>query len=169
MKSKDRKSQELQELKAKTPDSKMTVFTSFSRAGEKGLSVFQMTELRRMLKELGAEYVVIKKTLIDRAMKGYDGLDIFGMNGSVGLVVGGEDPLLISKRLYEFSRKNQALQFFGALVTDSGFIGIDKFVEMAKMPTRDQLMARLFGMMKYPITGLTIVLGEVAKKKEVTI
>jgi len=147
----------------------MTVFTSFSRAGEKGLSVSQITQLRRMLRELGAEYLVIKKTLIDRALKGYDGLDIFGMQGSVGLVVGGDDTFALAKKLYEFSKKNSALQFFGALMTESGFIGLEKFVEMAKMPSRDQLIGRLLGMMKYPITGLAIVLAEIAKKKEITV
>ena len=42
----------------------------------------------------------------------------------------------------------------------------DGFLEMAKMPPKETLLARLFGMMKYPVLGLAIVLSEVAKKKD---
>src|SRR3989338_6978338 len=113
MKSKLRKSEELVKLKKKLPESKISVFTSFSKAGEKGLSVAQMTELKRLLRSLGAEYFVTKKTLIDLATKGknYDGLDVYSMDGSVGMVLGGDDPYLVAKKVYEFSRKNQSLNF----------------------------------------------------------
>jgi len=64
MKSKTQKSEELSKLKKKLPDSKISVFTSFSRAGEKGLSVAQMTELKRLLRTLGSEYFVRRLSLI---------------------------------------------------------------------------------------------------------
>jgi len=43
----------------------------------------------------------------------------------------------------------------------------EKFLEMAKMPSREILLARLFGMMKYPVSGLAMVLSEIVKKKQV--
>src|SRR3989344_2840183 len=98
VKSKQRKSEELSNLKTKFPKSKITVFTSFSpqarigqaKAGEKGLSVAQMTELKRLLRSIHSEYLVTKKTLIDLAFRGakYEGLDVYGMDGSIGLVLG---------------------------------------------------------------------------------
>src|SRR3989338_11718084 len=100
MKSRIQKSEELKKLKDKLPKSKITVFTSFSpstssgqvKAGEKGLSVAQMTELKRLLRAMKSEYFVTKKTLMDLALKDkkYDGLDIFGMDGSIGLVIGND-------------------------------------------------------------------------------
>lgn len=176
MKSKNKKVEELKAIKNKLPKSKIVVFTTFSRAGEKGLSVSQMTELKRSLRSLNSEYLIAKKSLIDLALKdlNYDGIDMFGIEGSVGLTFGSpvsktseDDSYAVAKKLYEFSKKNQALQFFGAFI-DGNFVGTDEFMEIAKMPSREMLLARLAGMMKYPVTGLYVVLSEIAKKRETT-
>lgn len=184
MKSFKKKQEELGQLKEKLPKSKITVFTSFSgahsagsgQAGEKGLSVSQMTELKRALRTLNSEYLIAKKSLMDLALKdlNYDGIDVFSIVGSVGLALGppvgeagGDDHYAVAKKLYEFSRKNQALQFFGAFI-DGSFVGMDEFMEIAKMSSRETLLARLAGMMRYPISGLYITLNEVAKQKEST-
>lgn len=171
MKSKSQKSQDLKKLKQELDKSTITIFTTFSRVGEKGLSVAQMRELKNSLRG-SAEYFVTKKSLIEKALKSknYDGVDVYGIDGSMGVVFSEgseEDAYAVSKKLYEFARKNPALQFFGA-VFGKNFLEKDAFMEMAKMPSREALIARLLGMMKYPISGLAIVLKEVAKKKEVT-
>lgn len=169
MKSKTKKVEELGLLKGKLPKFEIIVFTSFSRAGEKGLSVAQMTQLKRLLRELGSEYFVTKKTLIDLALKdkSYDGLDVYKMDGSVGLVLGDDDPYVVAKKVYEFSKKNTALHFWGAIM-DSKFIGADAFLEIAKMPSREALLGQLVGMLTYPIRGLAVALSEVAKKRVAT-
>lgn len=182
MKSKLQKSDELKSLQDKLPKSKITVFTSFSpstrstssgrassgqaKTGEKGLSVAQMTELKRLLRSLKSEYFVTKKTLIDLAVKDkqYDGLDIYSMEGSVGLVLGEDDPYTVAKKVYEFSKKNPALHFWGALM-DGKFVGKDGFLEIAKMPSKEVLIGRLLGMLTYPMRGLAVVLSEVTKSK----
>ncbi len=166
MKSKAQKGQELKSLEKKLPDSKLTVFTSFSPKGEKGLSVAQVQELKHLLKSMHSQYLVIKKTLIDIALRDlkYDGVDVFGMEGAMGLVLGDDDPYAVAKKIYEFSRKNQALKFFGALL-DGKFIDKEKFMEIAKMPSKEVLIGRLVGMLTYPMRGLAVALNEVAKKK----
>jgi large subunit ribosomal protein L10 len=161
MKSKQQKQKELKQLKSKLPAAQITVFTSFARTGEKGLSVAQMTELKRMLRSIKSEFVVTKKTIIDRATKG---ADVYAMNGSLGLVVGNDEPYSVARKIYEFAKKNTALQFFGALFNGT-FINKEQFMEMAKMPSREVLIGRLFGMMKYPVTGLYGALTEISKKK----
>jgi len=166
MKPKSQKKEEVAKLKDKLPKSNITVFTTFSRAGEKGLSVAQMSELKRLLRQIDAEYFVSKKTLIDVVLKNlkYGGADIYSMDGSIGLVLGGGDPYAISKKLYEFAKKNTALHFFGAFL-ENGFITKEQFMEMAMMPSRETLFARLFGMMKYPINGLIIILNQIKEKQ----
>ena len=173
MKSKKLKSGELLKLKKKLPESKITVFTSFSKAGEKGLSVAQIIELKRLLRSLGSEYFVTKKALIDLAVRGknYDGLNVYDMEGSVGLILDGDDPYKTAKGVYEFSRKNPALHFYGALLRQGSegqvrFINLDAFLEIAKMPSKEMLIARLLGMLTYPVRGLAVVLSEVAKQKQ---
>ena len=169
MKSKTQKSQDLKKLKKELEKATISVFTTFSRAGEKGLSVAQMRELKNSLRG-SAEYFVTKKSLIEKTLKAmnYDGIDVYGIEGSMGVVFSEGDAYAVSKKLYEFSRKNPALQFFGAIF-GKNFLAKDAFMEMAKMPSRETLLARLFGMMKYPISGLAIVLNEVAKKKVPTV
>jgi len=165
MKSKVRKNEELAKLKKKLPKSTISVFTSFSKAGAKGLSVAQMTELKKLLRTLGSEYFVTKKTLIELAYgKQYDGLDVYAMEGSLGLVIGGEDPYAVAKKIYEFSRKNPALLFWGAVI-DNKFLGKESFMEVAKLPSREVLLGRLVGMLTYPMRGLAVALSEVAKTK----
>lgn len=168
MKSKTQKSQDLKKLKDKLPKSKITIFTTFSRAGEKGLSVAEMRELKNSIRD-SADYFVTKKSLIEKALKdmNYDGIDIYGISGSMGVIFSDDDAYVVSKKVYEFSRKNPALQFFGALF-ENNFLDKEAFLELAKIPSRGTLLARLFGMLKYPISGLAIVLNEVAKKKEAT-
>lgn len=172
MKSKQQKTEELRELKNKLPKSNITIFTSFSRAGEKGLSVAQMTELKRLLRSLGSEYFVTKKTLIDLAIKykNYDGLYIYAMKGSIGLVLGNDDPYRVAKSVYEFSTKNPALNFWGAIFRQGSekqakFIGVNEFLEVAKMPSREVLLSRLVGMLTYPIRGLAVAINEISKKR----
>ena len=196
MKSRTKKTEELKLLKGKLPKFDIVIFTSFSKAGEKGLSVAQMTELKRSLRSLGSEYFVTKKTLINLALRDqkYEadappaptksvgeasevgsptsserrgGLDVYGMDGSVGLVLGGSDSYGVAKSVYNFSKKNPALHFWGAIV-DGKFIDTDAFLEMAKMPSREVLLGRLVGMLTYPIRGLAVALSEVAKGKETT-
>ena len=169
MKSKNQKSEELARLKDKLPKSKITVFTSFSKAGEKGLSVAQMTELKRLLRSMKSEYFVTKKTLMNLALrdKNYDGLDMYKMEGSIGLILGNGDPYEVAKKVYDFSRKNQALHFWGVIM-DGNFVGKEGFLEIAKMPSKEVLIGRLVGMLTYPIRGLAVVLSEVAKKRQAT-
>jgi|SRR3989344_4461277 len=169
MKSKQRKSEELSKLKVKLPKSKITVFTSFAKQGERGLSVSQATQLKRLLRANEAEYFVTKKTLMDRAIRNidiskYQEVDVYGMSGSLGLVLGYGDPYDIAKKVYEFSRKNQALEFYGALL-DYRFITKERFLELAKLPSKEVLLGRLVGMLTYPMRGLAVALSEVAKKQ----
>ncbi|MEX2090753.1 MAG: 50S ribosomal protein L10 [Candidatus Paceibacterota bacterium] len=165
MKSKSQKSQDLKKLKTELKEKALSIFTTFSRAGEKGLTVAQMRELKNSVRGT-ADYFVTKKSLIEKALKDlkYDGIDVYGIEGSMGVVFSEGDAYAISKKLYEFAKKNPALQFFGALF-ENNFLNKEAFLEMAKMPSREVLLARLFGMIKYPISGLAIVLNEVAKKK----
>lgn len=176
MKNKSQKKEELESLKKKIPESKIIVFTTFSKEGEKGLSVSQMTELKRSLRELDSEYLIAKKTLTDMAIKNLQKpdsqgtLDIFGIEGSLGLAIGrGDDYYAVARKLYEFSKKNPSLKFSGALLhrdsEEQIFVGLDDFLEIAKMPSREVLIARLLGMLTYPMRGLVVSLNEVAKQK----
>jgi len=89
MKTKAQKKETLGKLSQKIPTSGVLIFTSFSREGEKGLSVAQMRNLKRTLKSIGAEYLVAKKNLIriSTERSGVSSLvDVSKFDGSVGFL-----------------------------------------------------------------------------------
>jgi large subunit ribosomal protein L10 len=166
MKTKAQKKESIDALAKALPSSTITIFTTFARAGEPGLSVAQLQELKRALRKIEGEYVVAKKTLVDKAMKDakYDGLDVFGMDGSMGLVLAHGDTFAVAKEIYKFAKANPALKMFGAW-TDGHALSLQELTDMATLPSREELIARLLGMMKYPLSSLAVVLDQVSKKK----
>lgn len=94
-------------------------------------------------------------------------VDIYSVAGSPGLVLGYSDPYNTAKKVYEFSKKNQALAFWGAIM-DGKFIDLNAFLEVAKMPSKEVLLGRLVGMLTYPIRSLAVALSEIAKKQIIT-
>jgi len=166
MKTKAQKKESIDALAKQLPDSTMTVFTTFARAGEPGLSVGQMETLKRALREVDGEYVVAKKTLVDKTLTDlkYDGVDIFGMDGSMGLVLARGDAYAIAKVLYKFAKENPALKMYAAWM-DGHLVSHAELIDIATLPSRDELIARLLGMLKYPLSSLAVVLNQVAKQK----
>lgn len=167
MKTKAQKKEATDTLANKLPVSTIVIFTTFARHGAKGLSVAQMQELKRSLRTGDGEYVVAKKTLVEKAMEQlkYDGVDLYGMEGSMGIVLAHGDAYATAKQLYAFAKANDALQLFGAWM-DGRFVSREELLTMATLPSRDELLARLLGMLKYPLSSLAVVLNQVAKSKE---
>lgn len=168
MKTKAEKKEAVAVLEKSLPGASITIFTTFARAGEPGLSVAQMQQLKRSLRASGSQYVVAKKTLVDKAVQGlkYDGIDVFGMEGSLGLVLASGDVYAAAKALYQFAKANPALKMFVAW-TDGHAVTHQELMDMATLPGRDELIARLLGMLNYPLVSLAIVLNQVAEKKVV--
>ncbi|MBI2669585.1 MAG: 50S ribosomal protein L10 [Candidatus Yanofskybacteria bacterium] len=164
------KKEELVKLKDKLAKAKIVVFSSFAREGEKGLNVGEMRELKRGLKAFDSEYLVEKKTLLDKALtqspiaNRQSPINVFEYTGSVGVAFGYGDEQSTAKSIYNFAKKHPALKYFGAIQTGK-FMDLNQFTEFAKLPTKEVMIARLLGMMKYPISALAMVLDQIAKNK----
>ncbi|MBI2062970.1 MAG: 50S ribosomal protein L10 [Candidatus Yanofskybacteria bacterium] len=165
MKSKTQKKEELAKLKDKLAKAKIVVFSSFARDGEKGLNVAEMRRLKNELRVINSEYLVEKKTLLDRALKDVKSeIDVFQYQGSLGAAIGYGDGQTVAKTIYSFARKSPALKYFGAIWNDK-FLDLAQFIEFAKLPSKEVMIARLLGMMKYPLQALAITLKQIADKK----
>jgi len=124
----------------------------------RGLSVAQITDLRRQLRAAGAEYKVYKNTLVRFAARNLE-LDIEDMlTGPTALAFVGEgldgsaaDPVAVAKVLRTFSRDMPALVVKGGVLGRTP-IDADGARALADMPTRDQLLARLAGGFAAPMT-----------------
>ena len=162
MKTKEQKKETVKDLSKKLPEAEMVIFTSYSRAGEKGLSVAKMRELKKALRGVGAEYVVAKKNLIRIATEQTSLsklVDVNNFEGSVGVVVGTKesDSATLSKNVYDFSKANPVFKVFGAIL-EQRYLNADRFNELAKLPSKEIMLGRVVGMMQYPLTGLMNVL-----------
>ena len=165
MKSFAQKKEELAELKNKLAKAKIVVFSSFAREGEKGLNVSNMRELKKGLKAFDSEYLVEKKTLLDKSLKNVEhSVDVFEYNGSLGVALGYGDGQATAKTIYNFAKKHPALKYFGA-IWNGKFMDLTQFTEFAKLPSKDIMIARLLWMMKYPISALAVTLKQIADKK----
>ena len=162
MKTKEQKKEAIKVLSKKMPEAEMVIFTSYSHAGEKGLSVAKMRELKKSLRGVGAEYVVAKKNLIriatEQAHLGKI-VDVNSFEGSLGVVVGPKesDSAAVSKSVYDFSKTNPVFKVFGAIL-EQKYLNADSFNELAKLPSREVMLGKVVGMIQYPLTGMMNVL-----------
>lgn len=149
--SKEKKQIILKELGDKLSRQQVVIFSDYA-----GLAVSQLEELRRQLKENGIDYQVVKKTLIDLALEKakLNKVKVKGLPGQIGLVLGYQDEILPAKILYNFAKKNESLKILAGLVKGE-CLDNQALVELAEMPSREELLARLVGSLASPLRGLT--------------
>lgn len=143
------------DLKEKFSRAKAAILVDFNK-----LSVAKAMELRRLLKQIGAEYKVAKKTLINRVLNagGYKGVDLDELKTQVGVVFSYADPVPTANSLYKFSKVNEALKILG------GFLGLnwqekEKITTLAQLPSREVLLSQVVGAIATPLRGLASVLS----------
>jgi len=155
-KTKEQKKEIFRNLIAKLDKSKSTIFVNF-----KGLGVKENEELRNKLREEKNEYYVAKKTLIDLAVKesGIKNMNTREFNGQVAAVFGYEDEVSPAKIIDEFNKKiENKLEFVGGIL-EGEFINDSKVYELAKLPSKQELYAKVVGSLNAPISGFVNALS----------
>lgn len=154
MKTRQQKKEILQDLSEKLAKTKSAVFVDYT-----GLSVNKTRELRRQLKTQSAEIKVAKKTLIDLAFKqaGLAEVDSKNMSGQVALVMGYGDEVAPAKILYNFGKTNEHLKILSGILNNS-LISAASVIELAKLPSRQELLAKAVGSVAAPLAGLVNIL-----------
>jgi len=124
----------------------------------RGLKVAEITELRRKLRDLGAEYRVVKNTLTARAAAnaGIKGLEPW-LEGPVAIAFSAKDPAAMAKVLNDFARTHKVFSI-KAGVLEGQVIGPESVQALANLPSREELLARVVGGFQAPISGLVSVL-----------
>jgi large subunit ribosomal protein L10 len=148
------KEEELQDLEKAFKGTDSAVVVDF-----KGLKVPEVTELRRQIRAAKGQYKVVKNTLALRAMKGtkYEALNQF-FTGTTAVAYSGEDPVALAKVLTAFAKATPALQIKAAVVQGSA-IKAGEVAELATMPGKPELYAKLLGVMQAPMVQLVSVLN----------
>ena len=155
------KKQVVSEIVKKFQDAQSVVIVKYS-----GLTVEDATKLRADFRANGVEYVVLKNTLVRRALQelNIEGLDDV-LNGPSAFAFGMSDPVSPAKILNDFITKNKT----EAISIKAGLLGrdlmtMDQIKNLAEMPSREVLLARLVGSLQSSIAGFVRVLDAIAKK-----
>ncbi len=142
----------------------------------KGITVPQVTELRRQVRESGSSYVVIKNTLALIAVKDSPLTQIKDkFTGMTAIAYNTTDAVILAKALTKFAKDVPAVQFKGALL-DGQIVPATEIQNIANLPSREELVSKLLYLMQHPIRGLVtvlsanirnlaVVLDQVAKQK----
>ncbi|MEX0842712.1 MAG: 50S ribosomal protein L10 [Gemmatimonadota bacterium] len=124
-----------------------------------GLSVKSMTQLRHRLHESGAEYIVVKNRLAQRALQELDLPDLsLYLKGPTGVVFSEDGPVAPAKALTEFAKANGDRPVFKIGMVDRAVVEPRQFDRLAKLPPREQLLAELAGALQAPMAELLGVL-----------
>ncbi len=155
------KEEEVKKLAEELKDAKVILLTDY-----RGINVADVTKLRIDLKNANAEYKVIKNNIIKRALdaNGESGLDDL-LEGPTAVVYGTEDYLEPSKIIYNFSKNNDFYKIKGGII-DGKVMTAEEIITLAKLPSRQELMAKLAGALLGNITKLAVALDAVKNKKD---
>lgn len=126
----------------------------------KGTSVSKLESLRKDLRSKGARLQVAKMRLVKRAVEGLDSEVVSPMlQEQLCLVFAPNESPDIAKVLADFAKKNESLSLVGGCL---GAKGLDKdaVMALAKLPSREQLLAQVCGTLQAPISGFVSVLSQ---------
>ena len=129
----------------------------------RGLSVAEITDLRRRVREAGGKYRVVKNSTAKWA---FQAAGIAGMDdqlvGMTGLAWCDEDPVALAKALHEGTRAFKAFEYKGGIVSDQS-VGPQRFEALAKLPGQEVLRGQLVAVIAAPIRNLMNVLEGVPR------
>jgi len=142
-------------LTEKIKAAKSAVFVDY-----KGLDVQSSTELKKALRAEGVEYTVARKTLLDIAFKnaGVEGLNIKKMEGQIALSLSNTDEISGAKIIDTFSKKNENIKMIGGVLGKEIMDGA-QVKALAKIPSKQELLAKLVGTLNAPASGFVNVLA----------
>ncbi len=130
----------------------------------RGLTVEQDTQLRRQLREAGVTYKVYKNTMMRRAFEGTDFAELDKLlEGPSALALAEDDVTAPARVLVKFAKKADKLEIKGAVI-EGTYYDVKGVEELANVPSREELLGRLFGSWKSPMSNFARVINQIAEK-----
>ena len=160
-KNRQMKQAKVEEIKEKLQKSQSVILASYQ-----GLTVEEDTQLRKSLREAGVEYKVYKNTLVILAAKelGIEGLDEH-LQGPISIAIGYDDVTAPARILNDFAKTHKKLELKAGLVQGEIY-DADKVKQLANIPSKDVLIAKLLGSIKSPLSKFAYLLNAIKESKE---
>ena len=155
------KQEEVAKLAEDLKNAKVVLLTDY-----RGITVTDVTKLRADLRNANADYRVLKNNIIKRALDANEesGLDEV-LEGPTAVVIGNEDYLEPSKIIYNFTKDHDFYKIKGGII-EGKVMTAEEIINLAKLPSRQELLAKLAGSLLGNITKLAIALDQVKAQKE---
>ena len=149
----------VQEISENIKDAQSVVVVDY-----RGLTVAEDTQLRKALREAGVSYKVYKNTLVNRAIAGTEFESLKeSLEGPSAFAISKDDATAPARILCKFAKNAKALELKAGVV-EGTLYDTDALNELAKIPSRDELISKLLGSLQSPITNLARVLNQIAEK-----
>jgi large subunit ribosomal protein L10 len=164
MKDKNDKQRDLDELKKTLAENKNFFVTSYER-----LTVRQDFELRKTVREAGGSYRVVKNNLAAKASEGTPTSDLLGdLKGMTSLAYTAKDPVALAKALTKYSKDNAQFTFKAGMV-EGRVIDIQAIGDLASMPPKEELYAKLLYVINATATRLVTSINGVGRNLAVVL
>ena len=155
------KSQVVSEIVEKLEKSSSAIVVDY-----KGLTVEEVTELRKKMREAGVEYKVYKNSLVTRAANELGLGDVVQyLEGPVSIAFGYEDATAPARVLNNFAKDHKKLELKAGIVDGIVYdkAGVEK---LATIPSKEVLIAKLLGSFKAPLSNFAYLINAIKDKKE---
>ena len=146
------------EIKAQLDGAKSMVVVDY-----RGISVADVTELRKQCREAGVVYKVYKNTMVKRAVEGteFEGV-VKDLEGTNAFAISKDDATAPARILAKFAKTAPALEIKAGVV-EGTFYDANGMKAIASVPSREELLSKLLGSLQSPITNLARVLNQIAE------
>ena len=150
----------IEEIQSSIKDAKSVVVVDY-----RGLTVEQDTRLRKTLRESNITYKVYKNTMINFAIQGteFEGLAPY-LEGPTAIAISTEDATAPAREICKFAKTAPKLEVKAGIVEGTAY-DAQGIVQIASVPSREELLAKLLGSMKSPISNLARVLNQIAEQQ----
>lgn len=154
----ENKEQQVKELHDKLIKAKAAIFAEY-----KGLTVDEITQLRRMLHNAGAELKVVKNTLALIASKGtpFEAASKYFF-GPTSLAIGYKDSVAPTKIIVSYAKKAEKLNIRGGVI-EGILMGAEDIKRLSELPPKEIILAKALACMKSPVTNLVGILQGVIR------
>ncbi|MBO9131082.1 50S ribosomal protein L10 [Bacillus sp. 165] len=155
------KQEVVSEIAGKLRESKSTIVVDY-----RGLTVSEVTELRKSLREAGVEFKVYKNTLTRRAAEQAEVADLNAyLTGPNAIAFSNEDVVAPAKVLNDFAKKHEALEIKAGVI-EGKLASSEEVKAIAELPSREGLLSMLLSVLQAPIRNLALATKAVAEQKE---
>ncbi len=156
-----KKAQEVEVVTAKIKEAASVVVVDY-----RGLTVEQVTELRKQLRDANVEMKVIKNGILRRAAEaaGLEGMgDVFV--GPTAVAFSNDDVVAPAKIMNDFAKTAEKLEIKGGII-EGNVSSVEEIVALAKLPNREGLLSMLLSVLQAPVRNVAYAVKAVSESKE---